>query len=121
MASSPIEVHNHLTLSHLPSRRVLLLLWLSYALFIVYVTTLPFDFSPSLEHAAEKLSHVPHHPFMAPGGRRASYSDMVQNVVMFLPFGTLAALALSARAGATRAGRIHSRPVWPSWWPPTPR
>jgi VanZ family protein len=102
VASPPIGVHNHLTLSHLPSRRILLLLWLSYALFIVYVTTLPFDFSLSLDHAAEKLSQVPHHPFMAPGGRRASYSDMVQNVLMFLPFGGLAVLALRARVGTRR-------------------
>ena len=80
-----------------PSRRLFLLLWLSYAFFVVYVTTLPFDFDPSIEHARGRIAGVSRNPFVSADGSRASLSDMLQNVVLFVPFGGLTALALLAR------------------------
>ena len=73
------------------------LLWLSYAFFIVYVTMLPFDFDQSVEHARWRLAAVSHNPFLSADGSRASRSDMLQNVVLFVPFGALAGLAILAQ------------------------
>ena len=81
-----------MTVPYSPSRRQFVLLWLSYAFFVVYVTTLPFDFDPSVEHARERLAAVSHNPFTSSDGSRASRSDMLQNVVLFVPFGALTAL-----------------------------
>jgi VanZ family protein len=79
-----------------PDRRALWF-WLSYALFILYVTSLPFDFVFSTSRALERLRAVPLHLFMSPDGGRASFSDMVQNVVLFAPFGALTVATLSRR------------------------
>ena len=79
---------------HPPSRRLFLLLWLSYALFVVYVTTLPFDFDPSVEHAISRWAAMSRNPLLSQDGARASFSDMLQNVVLFAPFGALTALVL---------------------------
>jgi VanZ family protein len=83
------------------------LFWLSYAIFIVYVTTLPFDFVFSTSAALEKLQGVSHHLFTGPDGHRASLSDMVQNVILFAPFGVLCVAALTTRRESRdRAGRL---------------
>jgi glycopeptide antibiotics resistance protein len=58
-------------------------------LFILYATTIPWDFShgPSLDH-------VSWNPFWdSHRGRPPSIPDLVQNVVLFVPFGFFAALA----------------------------
>jgi VanZ family protein len=81
------------------------LLWLSYALFVVYVTTLPFGFDPSVDHAMSRLAAMSRNPFLSQDGGRASFSDMLQNVVLFSPFGALTALVLRQRR------RTASRPV----------
>src|SRR6187549_1476718 len=73
----------NLPLPSQPSRRLFLLLWLSYAFFVVYVTTLPFDFDPSIEHARGRIAGVSRDPFVSADGSRASLSDMLQNVVLF--------------------------------------
>jgi VanZ family protein len=82
---------------HQPSRRLVVLLWLSFAFFVVYVTTLPFDFDPFVEHARQRLAGVSRNPLLSSDGSRASRSDMLQNVVLFVPFGGLTALVLLAR------------------------
>jgi glycopeptide antibiotics resistance protein len=70
-------------------------LWILFALFIVYGTTIPFNFSSTPGWAAQKLAHVPLNPFVAADtGRRISIPDFVQNVLLFLPFGVLGALRL---------------------------
>ena len=107
-------------LSAPPSRRLFPLLWLSYAFFIIYVTTLPFDFDPSIDHARERLSDVSHNPFLSSDGSRASRSDMIQNVVLFAPFGALTALAIRARP-AQREHRHSLRSVEPRAPSPEPR
>lgn len=81
-------------------RRTYLLFWFSYAVFIVYVTTLPFDFVFSTSTALDKLGGVSRHLFTGPDGQRASLSDMVQNVVLFAPFGVLCVAALTTRREA---------------------
>ena len=66
-----------------------------FALFLVYGTTIPFNFSSEPGWAAQKLAHVPLNPFIAADtGGRISIPDFVQNVLLFLPFGVLGALRL---------------------------
>ena len=79
------------------SRRTFLVLWLAYTVFTVYVTTLPFSFTGSLADAREKLANVPRHVFVSPEWRRASGSDMLQNVLLFMPLGALTVAAAGRR------------------------
>jgi len=79
-------------------------LWLLYALFLVYATTLPFEFEPDpASAAAVKLARMPLSPFSGPGGGRASIPDMTQNVLLFMPFGVLGMFAV--RPGGRRSRR----------------
>lgn len=74
-------------------------LWLASALFVVYGTTLPFDFDASL--ARERLAKVGLNPLLAPGGsRRLSIPDAVQNMVLFAPFGAFGVLTVRRRLSA---------------------
>jgi glycopeptide antibiotics resistance protein len=74
-------------------------LWILYALFIVYATTLPFQFELDVPAAIEELSRIPLSPLAAieQGPPRPSITDMVQNVVLFVPFGILGLLSLQRR------------------------
>jgi glycopeptide antibiotics resistance protein len=73
-------------------------LWILFALFVVYGTTIPFNFSSEPGWAAAKLARVPLNPFIAADtGRRISIPDFVQNVLLFLPFGVLGAIRLRSR------------------------
>jgi glycopeptide antibiotics resistance protein len=73
-------------------------LWILFALFVVYGTTIPFNFSAEPGWAAAKLARVPLNPFVAADtGRRISIPDFVQNVLLFLPFGVLGAIRLRSR------------------------
>jgi len=94
---SPKAAHGRRPYTAGPKGPALHVFWLSYAFFIVYVTSLPFDFNPSVSSALEKLRSVPLHLFTSPEGRRASMSDMAQNVVLFAPFGALTILAWGRR------------------------
>jgi glycopeptide antibiotics resistance protein len=60
---------------------VLLGIW---GFFIVYATTLPFDFSGSLERAATRLRAIAQHPL-----RGGSWRDVWANVLLFIPWGFL--------------------------------
>lgn len=76
-------------------------LWILFALFVVYGTTIPFNFSAEPGWAAAKLARVPLNPFIAADtGRRISIPDFVQNVLLFLPFGVLGAIRLRSRRRA---------------------
>lgn len=67
-------------------------LFLLSGLFIFYATTIPWDFSH-----APALDAVSWLPFWdARRGRPPSLSDLVQNVVLFVPFGFFGALALTS-------------------------
>jgi VanZ family protein len=75
-------------------------LWLASALFVVYGTTLPFDFETSL--ARERLARVVLNPLLAPGGaRRLSIPDAVQNMLLFAPVGAFGVLTLRRRVSTT--------------------
>ncbi|MFN7917475.1 MAG: VanZ family protein [Vicinamibacterales bacterium] len=73
---------------------LVLALWLASALFIVYGTTLPFAFDGSGHVVADRLARL---PFTTPWALRAadrlSLPDVVQNILLFVPFGVLGFLA----------------------------
>ncbi len=70
----------------------LLFLW---GLFIVYATLLPFDFSAPLELVEQRLRRIWAHPL-----RGGSWADVHGNVLLFVPWGALLAMAM-ARRGAS--------------------
>jgi glycopeptide antibiotics resistance protein len=83
------------------SRRFMAALWAFFALFIVYGTTAPFRFTTAPEVVAGHLSHVVLDPLISPDtGRRESIPDLVQNVLLFVPFGVLGILT---RGASTRS------------------
>ena len=72
-------------------------LWLLSALFIVYGTTLPFAFDPE-GHAAARLAHVGQTtPWALHAVDRLSVPDVVQNILLFVPFGGLGVLVWRRR------------------------
>jgi VanZ family protein len=78
--------------------RLIRTLWMLFTLFILYGTTIPFDFRVGWSGAVDKVAHLPLNPLISPDtGRRVSIPDEVQNVLLFLPFGALGVLA--GRAG----------------------
>jgi VanZ family protein len=83
-------------------------LWILFTLFIVYGTTIPFDFRVGWSGAMDKLAHLPLDPLISPEtGRRVSMTDEVQNVLLFIPFGAFGVLA-----GRSRRRLGVSRLVW---------
>ena len=72
-----------------------MVLWLASAVFIVYGTTIPFNFSPDRRVALEHLARVTWHPLISPDtGHRVSIPDFVGNVLLFTPFGCFGVWAL---------------------------
>jgi glycopeptide antibiotics resistance protein len=76
-------------------------LWAIYALFIVYGTTIPFDFSDDPPAIARKAAALSWNPLTRADGRRLSIPDGVQNVMLFVPFGVLGGLACRRRVSST--------------------
>ena len=73
-------------------------LWLAAGLFIVYGTSLPFRFVADPAFAREKLAHVPLAVFAVTDARRGlSLPDMVQNILLFVPFGIFGVRTLGRR------------------------
>ena len=72
---------------------VFLLLWV---LFIIYATTLPFDFSASADLVKSRLQRLAEHPLK--GGR--ILTDVVSNVLLFIPFGFLLAMWRDGRGAS---------------------
>jgi VanZ family protein len=68
-------------------------LWALFALFIVYGTTIPFEFSRDPDFIRQKVAELSWNPLTRPDGRRVSIPDSVQNVMLFVPFGMLGGLA----------------------------
>ena len=78
-------------------------LWILSAAFIVYGTTIPFQFVGEPGHAAADLSRVSLNPLVSPEtGRRVSVADAVQNILLFVPFGVFGVAALGRRDWTTR-------------------
>lgn len=77
------------------------LIWALYAIFIAYGATIPFHFAGSHDAIRERLHALPLDPFISPDtGRRLSIPDVVQNILLFLPFG---ALGIAASRNPMRA------------------
>jgi glycopeptide antibiotics resistance protein len=69
-------------------------LWLLFAAFIVYGATIPFHFAGGGRAVLDKLHRLPLNPLVSPDtGGRLSIPDVVQNVLLFVPFGALGFLA----------------------------
>ena len=83
-------------------------LWLLVALFIVYGTTMPFHVDADRAAIGRKVAGLSWNPLTREDGRRVSTPDTVQNVMLFLPFGALGALAWRRRfpSGMARVGRV---------------
>jgi glycopeptide antibiotics resistance protein len=77
---------------------VLLVLW---GLFIVYGTMLPFDFSASGEQVQERLQRLAEHPW-----HFGSRTDLISNVLLFMPWGFLLAMWLAGRGARFIASLI---------------
>ncbi len=70
-------------------------LWLFTALFIVYGTTIPFHFVSDRSTVETNASRIVLNPLISPDtGRRVSISDVVQNILLFCPFGFFGVMAL---------------------------
>ncbi len=72
--------------------RVCRVLWVAFSLFVVYGTTIPFRFDLGEGGLAARLGRILWHPL----GMRAgdiSTPDLLQNLLLFLPFGFLGYLA----------------------------
>ncbi len=72
-------------------------------LFIVYETTMPFAFQFTSAQLAASWARAAIVPFATPAGLRFGLSDIVGNIVLFVPFGFFLALSpLLIRRGAAR-------------------
>ena len=69
-----------------------------WGLFIVYGTTLPFDFSVSGEQVQERLQHLREHPWQI-----GSRTDVISNVLLFMPWGFLLAIWRASRGASFAA------------------
>ena len=69
--------------------------WALTAVFILLLTAAPFHFDTSRNSILAHLSHVRLDPLISPDtGRRISIPDFVQNLLLFVPFGTAVVWAL---------------------------
>ncbi len=72
-------------------------LWLLYAAFILYGGTIPFHFAGDAGLFLDRLHRLRLNPLLSPEtGRRLSIPDVVQNVLLFVPFGALGVAAAGA-------------------------
>ena len=72
-----------------------LVLWIASAIFIVYGTTIPFNFVSSKADAAANWTRVVWNPLISPDTQhRVSIPDFVGNVLLFTPFGCFGVWAL---------------------------
>ena len=82
-----------------------LVLWIASAVFIVYGTTIPFNFVHDRQLVADHFARLSWNPFIAVDtGERVSIPDFAANILLFGPFGFLGMLALPRPRAL--AGRI---------------
>ena len=78
-----------------PRSKLPAVLWFLSAAFIVYGTTIPFNFVHDRAAVLSHVNRVTWHPFVsAETGRRVSIPDFTSNVLLFLPFGCFGVWAL---------------------------
>jgi glycopeptide antibiotics resistance protein len=71
-------------------------LWIASAAFIVYGTTIPFNFVHDRRLVATHFARLTWNPFIAADtGGRVSISDFVSNILLFVPFGFFGVWGLS--------------------------
>lgn len=76
--------------------RLPLVLWILSAVFIIYGTTIPFNFVHDPTVIAGHLERLTWNPLIAAdNGQRVSIPDFVGNVLLFCPFGLLGVWALA--------------------------
>lgn len=80
-------------------------LLLAYALFIVYATTIPLAFSLNLEHFVAQFNAFAADPFQLEATHGVVLTDMVSNILLFLPFGFF--FLLARPEAALRAKRMR--------------
>ena len=67
--------------------RLPLVLWAATALFILYATTIPFNFVFERAFALTNFDRMTMNPLVSPDtGRRVSTTDFISNVLLFVPF-----------------------------------
>jgi glycopeptide antibiotics resistance protein len=75
--------------------RLPMALWIASTVFIVYGTTIPFNFVHDRRLVAAHLARVTWNPFIAADtGGRVSIPDFVSNILLFIPFGFFGMWAL---------------------------
>jgi VanZ family protein len=73
-----------------------LVLWIGAALFIVYGTTIPFNFISDRAAVFQHMARVVWNPLVSPDTRhRVSIPDFVGNLLLFMPFGCFGMWALT--------------------------
>jgi|GEM_PF-697504 len=80
--------------AHIKSRSVLLILFI---LFILYGTTLPYDFTADPQVLQQNIGRIRWIPLVRLDGARESIPDMVSNVLLFVPLGVLIGLVTLQR------------------------
>ena len=75
-------------------------LWFFFAVFVLYATSIPFDFDVNTSNAAGRFDRISLNPFISPQTQEpVSITDSVQNVLLFVPFGALGVAALAGMRG----------------------
>ena len=74
--------------------RTIRALWIIFSLFIFYGTLLPFHLCISRGTILSNIANITWTPFIDPDGTRASIPDVVQNILLFLPFGFIGFLSM---------------------------
>ena len=64
-----------------------LFLWIFFSSFVVYGTLIPFNWVASITMVSTNISDIVWVPFIDSDGSRASIPDILQNVLLFIPFG----------------------------------
>jgi len=74
-----------------------IILLIVFVLFILYGTTLPYDFTTETQVLRHNIDRIRWVPLARIDGGRESMPDMVSNVLLFIPLGVLIGLVISRR------------------------
>ena len=69
-------------------RKIITYLFIFFVLFVIYNTLIPFRFDYGLQDLGTRISKVEWRPFSSENGR-VSLTDVVGNIILFVPFGFL--------------------------------
>lgn len=89
-----------------PRKSVARLLWLLLTAFIVYGTTIPFRFDLARWGGVQGLVHRIDWHFLGDGRGYRALPDIVQNILLFMPFGFLGYLSLVAKRSRLKLAAI---------------